>query len=384
MTVTFITSVILTVIYFSSLCVCFPPQHNTNHRLSVIYGHPSQITAPPHIYNICCDHGKKHIGTRCNEWDNLPLVSPESMNECRAIFEKCCSDVLVDDSCSKGVNAALDGADCAEIHMDDSRNVLITVRECCDACRWGRETGFCPGPNERFLDPVHERRDRAFLTCCKRRPSPVVSNPSPVNRLVAPVPQQPHERRQLKEPLTLHVPQIVVQHNQRTETELNENSIVVDPPMNHEPAKDESEVPPLVESGTELVESESSQEAQVLPPSSPTECYRLNCSQICLPDTNGTLRCSCTNGFRLTSDGKSCIDIDECEKNTHNCKPEQVCVNLNSTFECIPKMMSDISFGVVNETEHSCPDGQVWEDIASSCIGRYFFYLENSPYSSNF
>ncbi|EDV40049.2 uncharacterized protein Dana_GF10324 [Drosophila ananassae] len=54
------------------------------------------------------------------------------------------------------------------------------------------------------------------------------------------------------------------------------------------------------------------------------------CEQICLTARGGA--CSCSEGFRLSSDGKSCLDIDECQVKNGGC--QQVCRNLPGTHAC--------------------------------------------------
>ncbi|EDW10962.2 uncharacterized protein Dmoj_GI14125, isoform A [Drosophila mojavensis] len=42
----------------------------------------------------------------------------------------------------------------------------------------------------------------------------------------------------------------------------------------------------------------------------------------------------CPSGFRSTSDGTSCIDINECETGDHNCGEKQICRNRNGGYIC--------------------------------------------------
>ncbi|XP_043069428.1 fibulin-1 isoform X1 [Drosophila bipectinata] len=55
-------------------------------------------------------------------------------------------------------------------------------------------------------------------------------------------------------------------------------------------------------------------------------------------NTNGNYRCEillkCRGGYKSTSDGKSCIDIDECETGEHNCGEGQICRNRNGGYVC--------------------------------------------------
>ncbi|XP_033168224.1 fibulin-1 isoform X1 [Drosophila mauritiana] len=55
-------------------------------------------------------------------------------------------------------------------------------------------------------------------------------------------------------------------------------------------------------------------------------------------NTNGHFRCEsllqCSPGYKSTVDGKSCIDIDECDTGEHNCGEGQICRNRNGGFVC--------------------------------------------------
>ncbi|RVE53502.1 hypothetical protein evm_001872 [Chilo suppressalis] len=52
----------------------------------------------------------------------------------------------------------------------------------------------------------------------------------------------------------------------------------------------------------------------------------------------GSYRCSCPSGYRLGDDGKSCIDIDECETGEATCAasrdPGYVCQNTRGSYHC--------------------------------------------------
>ncbi|XP_058879034.1 low-density lipoprotein receptor-related protein 2-like isoform X2 [Acipenser ruthenus] len=66
------------------------------------------------------------------------------------------------------------------------------------------------------------------------------------------------------------------------------------------------------------------------------DCNSVNCekkcSQTCYKTPNGS-KCGCERGFRLASDGLSCVGIDECEELPHGfCS--QTCRNMNGSFSC--------------------------------------------------
>ncbi|KAF3859531.1 hypothetical protein F7725_021930 [Dissostichus mawsoni] len=53
------------------------------------------------------------------------------------------------------------------------------------------------------------------------------------------------------------------------------------------------------------------------------------CAHKC-ENTEGSYKCSCTTGFKLTSDGRSCEDVNECEANP--CSQE--CANVYGSYQC--------------------------------------------------
>ncbi|KAL4712546.1 hypothetical protein ACJJTC_007562 [Scirpophaga incertulas] len=61
------------------------------------------------------------------------------------------------------------------------------------------------------------------------------------------------------------------------------------------------------------------------------------CGGDCLNEP-GSYRCSCPRGYRLGDDGKSCIDIDECESGEATCaaskEPSEVCQNTRGGYHC--------------------------------------------------
>ncbi|XP_017121415.1 fibrillin-1 isoform X2 [Drosophila elegans] len=62
----------------------------------------------------------------------------------------------------------------------------------------------------------------------------------------------------------------------------------------------------------------------------PCEPNSNGCDHMCLADKGG--ECSCREGYRLKSDGKSCEDVDECLEHNGGC--DQKCRNLQGTHAC--------------------------------------------------
>uniref|UniRef100_A0ACB8ESL4 Uncharacterized protein n=1 Tax=Sphaerodactylus townsendi TaxID=933632 RepID=A0ACB8ESL4_9SAUR len=62
-------------------------------------------------------------------------------------------------------------------------------------------------------------------------------------------------------------------------------------------------------------------------------CQR-SCSQICYKTPAGP-KCACNKGFRLSRDGRSCRDINECKDPTYEETCSQTCLNAVGAYKCI-------------------------------------------------
>ena len=87
------------------------------------------------------------------------------------------------------------------------------------------------------------------------------------------------------------------------------------------------------------------------------ECATNNggCSQGC-NNTVGSFECTCTSGYELSDDGRTCIDIDECSTRMHNC--QQVCVNTDGGFRC------------------ECDQGYQLNDDGTTCSGTLIIFCD--------
>jgi hypothetical protein len=75
----------------------------------------------------------------------------------------------------------------------------------------------------------------------------------------------------------------------------------------------------------------------------------------------------CDDGFKLGGkDGKTCIEVDECVENTHNCDKNAYCSNTEGSFTC--KCKSGYEGDGVTECKSSCKDGFKPSTMDGTCI----------------
>ncbi|XP_025083996.1 fibrillin-2-like [Pomacea canaliculata] len=72
-----------------------------------------------------------------------------------------------------------------------------------------------------------------------------------------------------------------------------------------------------------------------------------DCDMICT-NTYGSYECSCQEGYRLSTNGHSCDDVNECVERTHDC--QQICNNTAGGFQC------------------ECEAGYTYDSTSKSCI----------------
>lgn len=69
------------------------------------------------------------------------------------------------------------------------------------------------------------------------------------------------------------------------------------------------------------------------------------CAQNCT-NTVGAYKCSCFEGYYLSSNKRDCLDLNECVLGTYSCHISQSCVNTPGSYKC------------------ECTSGNVWRDGA--------------------
>ncbi|VUZ55036.1 unnamed protein product [Hymenolepis diminuta] len=113
------------------------------------------------------------------------------------------------------------------------------------------------------------------------------------------------------------------------------------------------------------------------------ECIspRLNtCDQIC-ENTSPGYRCKCHEGYRLSPDGRSCLDIDECTEGENAgilvCPAGQRCINKPGTFSCVQGCGEGLRLSASGDTCEDideCRSGKDVCGVGHQCINTYGGY----------
>ncbi|XP_043964219.1 fibulin-1-like [Gambusia affinis] len=85
------------------------------------------------------------------------------------------------------------------------------------------------------------------------------------------------------------------------------------------------------------------------------------CGHIC-ENTEGSYQCRCISGFRLAPDGRTCEDINECLTGRHSCASGQVCLNTEGSFHCQRETACNTGYKLMGS---SC------QDIDECALGRH-------------
>uniref|UniRef100_A0A8D3CGT2 EGF-like domain-containing protein n=1 Tax=Scophthalmus maximus TaxID=52904 RepID=A0A8D3CGT2_SCOMX len=104
----------------------------------------------------------------------------------------------------------------------------------------------------------------------------------------------------------------------------------------------------------------------------------VDCAQGCLPEGD-SYACVCASGYRLARDGRSCVDVDECEE-ADRCPAEgEECLNTEGGFECGCREGFDLEDGacmnvsICDECEHMCENSGgvfVCHCAGENCLAR--------------
>src|SRR5690554_5014641 len=76
-------------------------------------------------------------------------------------------------------------------------------------------------------------------------------------------------------------------------------------------------------------------------------------------------RCLCPSGYTLDEDTQSCVDVDECDEDLHDCDANARCENTPGSFECHCEEGYE---GYGQQCTSQCPSGYTLEEDTQSCV----------------
>lgn len=321
----------------------------------------SEVSAKD-LVKTCCETGEKWASTNghCN---NMEPPTKDRHSICWTAQQQCCRGSLRESRCLAGMTAARAGNTCQEDASDKCG--IDSYKECCDCCslglRFHREVHRCEAHLHLGFHCRH-----VFLKCCegeqsrtgnqdgwqrvRERPA-LDSSPPPKKVSDSPYPKEafsiaderggenavegPVEVEDMDECLIYEgnichhrcvntpgsyrcecFPGYVLQEDAFTcvqETVDEENRLKEDDRAAAEPT---SPLPPPTQPAVPLNPCEGNGP----------------CEQHCT-SVGGRPQCSCFPGFSLTSDGRSCEDINEC-LSVRACQLNERCVNTAGSYIC--------------------------------------------------
>uniref|UniRef100_UPI0037E927A5 fibulin-2-like n=1 Tax=Semicossyphus pulcher TaxID=241346 RepID=UPI0037E927A5 len=392
----------------------------------------AQVSAKD-LVTACCETGEKWAlaNGHCN---NMEPPTTDRHSICWTAQQQCCLGSLRESQCLAGVNEARAGNVC---HEANDKCGIDSYKECCDCCSLGlqfRSVGHrCEAHQHLGFHCRH-----VFLTCCEGEGSRAGSQDGwhsvrerpPLNPTTPPkkVSDSPYPKEAFsigEEQGCQNVVEVEdVDECLVNEGELCHHKCVNTPGSFHcecfpgyvlqedastcaqETTDEENR---LKEDDRAAVEPTSTLPPPTNPPVPLNPCGENSpCEQHCT-SVGGKPQCSCSPGFSLMTDGRSCEDvneclsaracqlnercintggsyicqgliscptgyhikndicedIDECVQQSHDCGPGLECMNTIGSFRCNPKAQCPVGYN--RDTQGSCADIDECGALAPPC-----------------
>ncbi|KAG7520242.1 fibulin-2-like isoform X1 [Solea senegalensis] len=325
------------------------------------------------LVKTCCETGEKWASANGHCGDMEPPTK-DRHSICWTSQQQCCLGSLRENRCLAGISAAREGRVCEEEASDNCG--IDSFKECCGCCSLGlqfrREGHHCAAHHYLGFHCRH-----VFLNCCKAaaeeeeeeeelagnqngwhtvREKPTQdSSPPPKKVSDTPYPKEAFTIGEEREgENTVEGP---VEVEDMDECLIYEGTICHHRCVNT-PGSFRCECFPgyvlqddaftcaqeMMDEENRLKEEEEDDRGAAVestsPPPPPSEAtVPINpcegngpCEQQCTP-VGGRPHCSCSTGFSLRTDGRSCEDVNEC-LSAHACQVDERCVNSAGSFIC--------------------------------------------------
>ncbi|KAM9751537.1 fibulin-2-like [Menidia menidia] len=331
------------------------------------------------LVTTCCETGQKwaSVNGHCN---NMELPTTDRHSVCWTAQQQCCLGSLRESRCLAGITAARAGNVCGE--DDSSKCGIDSYKECCGCCFLGlqfhKEGHHCEAHQYLGFHCQH-----IFLTCCEggeRRENTVRERPALDS---TPPPRKVSDGLYPKEAFSIGEAQDgenavegPVEVEDMDECLIYEGNICHHRCINT-PGSFRCECFPgyvlqedaftcaqeLVDEGN-ILKEDGGEATSPFPPAvllNPCEGSSI-CEQQCTP-VDGRPMCSCSPGFSLRNDGRSCEDINEC-LSAHACQFNERCMNTEGSFVCQRLITCPPGFQINNDI---CEDTNECEQGSHNC-----------------
>ncbi|KAM6924580.1 fibulin-2 [Xenentodon cancila] len=360
------------------------PQKQPQNLLYDLTEVPGDTKGPgKELVKLCCERGEKWASANghCSSMDPLTKDRPSI---CWSAQQQCCLGSLRQSQCSAGINAARAGSSCEE---DASAKCGVdSYKECCGCCSLGLQFR-----KEGHLCEAHQYLgfycQHIFLTCCEGKEEKDTIREKPALDATL-LPRKVSDSPYPKEAFSIGEEQGGENAvEDQLEVEDMDECLIYEGNICHHrcintPGSFRCECFPgyvlqddaftciqeTVDEQNKVRETDRAAVETTSPIPPPTQAaFPPNpcegngiCEQQCTP-VGGRPMCSCSAGFALRTDGRSCEDINEC-LSARACQPNERCRNTVGSYVCRRLITCPPGYQINNG---AC------EDINECVQGRY-------------
>ncbi|RWS06926.1 fibulin-5-like isoform X2, partial [Dinothrombium tinctorium] len=112
-------------------------------------------------------------------------------------------------------------------------------------------------------------------------------------------------------------------------------------------------------------------------------CPEKMCDHMCESVSANAVRCKCSEGYRLSTNQRICVDINECSEGLHKCPENTQCRNLQGTYECSATIKNNFcpigyrrsSTSGLCEDIDECSEGKHECPLDTKCQNEQGYYI---------